>query len=130
MFKKIVLLLAVVVLSACGSGSSEPTKTATSFSWDGTWETDPAFMEATIQGPLIEISIVTDDSTSLYWKGSWPDKAKASDGAKLESKADVEALEASLMGSMDESKTFTYVDGKLEFKFRMLGTTKTVRLKR
>ena len=133
MFKKIsvlvLLLISVVSLTSCGS-SSKPKTASVPFSWNGSWSTNPSFMSAIITDDVIKINIVDNGSTSLYWKGSWPTATTASDGAQLVSNADTEALAASIMGSQSSKKTFTYADHELTFEFTMLGTTKTVHLKK
>lgn len=100
------------------------------YSWNGTWVTDPQFMEAKIVGNLITVNIVTEDSKSLFWKGTWDPAAKATDGTTIISKADVEALSGSIMGSSEKTKPFTFNNDELTFEFSMMGTTKTVRIRK
>ena len=139
--KKLIALLAVVFvgisLSACqssGSGSdasnpasktvatSAPTKEAP-VSLDGTWKADG--FTATIASNSIEIHIVSTDSESLYWKGTFPSGID-----KITSIADTEALSMSLLGSQDSEKVFSIDGNKITFKMSMMGTTKTVKLKK
>lgn len=128
MFKKfLVLFVALVFASACGSESPKKEVVPAPISWNGTWSTSPDFMTATIADDVLQIDIRTKDSTSLYWKGSWPSSAVKND-VKIISQGDTAAMEASLMGSQDSTKEFTFSNKEITFKFTMMGTTKTVRL--
>lgn len=139
--KKLIALLAVVFvgisLSACqssdrGSDASKPvsktvaTSTPTKeapVSLNGSWKADG--IEAIIDVDGIEISIVGNDSTSLYWKGTFP---LGTD--KITSIADREALDASILGSQDSNKVFAIDGDKITFKMSMMGTTKTIKLEK
>ena len=135
--KKLTALLAVVfvglVLTACGpaqngsdasktSTSSAPTKEAP-VSLNGTWK-DDAF-EAEISDNSIVINIVSTDSKSLYWKGTFPTGSDT-----IKSIADTEALSMSMLGSQDPDKTFTVKGDEIRFEMSIAGTTKTVHLKK
>lgn len=137
----LVLLVVSFTLSGCSSTAVDDadavaqqdvvvatTKEAPVLSWDGVWVTDPVTpgMEVTIKGALITVKLVDEDTKSLFWQGSWDSAAKATDGAEMVSKADVEALSSSIMGSSEKTKPFTYEDGVLSFDFSMMGTTKNV----
>lgn len=144
----IIAIMFIAVLSACSSPSGPstspvkapsaastpipevPVVDAVPASWDGLWVTDPAFMSAKIAGNLITINIVATDTTSLYWKGTWDPAAKAKDGTEILSNADVPALAKSLMGSNEKVKHFKYAHDELTFVFSMMGTEKTVRLRK
>lgn len=139
--KKLIALLAVVFvgisLSACQSSdsgsdanktvsktvtSSAPTKEAP-VSLNGTWKAEG--FEAVIAADTIEINIVSTDSKSLYWKGTF-----SSGTDKITSIADTEALSMSLLGSQDSEKVFGIDGDKITFKMSMMGTTKTIRLEK
>lgn len=130
MFKKLVslfvLFIALVSLPACSS----PSTPSAPFSWNGTWSSEPDSMSAEISNDTIQIDIVTDDLSGLYWKGTWPSTTEAADGAVLTSEGDVDAMFGSLLGSQDTSKEFIYDNGEITFSFSMLGVTKTVRLQK
>lgn len=143
--KKLIALFAVIFvgisLSACqsaenGSDASKPaskiaaapvatpapTKEAP-VSLDGTWKAEG--FEAVVAADSIEINIVSTDSESLYWKGTF-----ASGTDKITSIADREALDASMLGSQDSEKVFAIDGDKITFKMSMMGTTKTIKLKK
>jgi hypothetical protein len=141
--KKLVASFAAVIsfalLSACSSPAAEDaapvaapaavvTTTEAPVSWNGTWTADG--FSAVIKDEVITISIVSPDSSSLYWQGTWPASMKATDGVKYVSKADVEALSMSLLGSQDKTKDFTFKNDELTFSMSMMGTTRTVRLQK
>lgn len=94
-----------------------------------TFEKDTLKFTATVEGDQIEVVMNIDDTTEgLYWVGTFP--ATAQDGQKIVSKADVEKLSASMLGSQDKTKQFVYKDGALTFKFTMMGITTNVKLEK
>lgn len=134
MNKLIILIVAVLLgisLSACGSTPDAQPASSKTTSLTGSWTTDsdPDFeMHATVGANDIVIMWVSpsDESKSLYWKGTF----NADGGSHILSKADTDALESSLLGSQDKSKQFTYDDDELSFEMSVMGTTKTIHLHR
>lgn len=138
MKKFIAICAAVAFLSACSSPAVEdaasvadPAAVVTTeapVSWNGTWKAEG--FSAVIKDNLIIINMVSPDSSSLYWQGTWDSSKKAKDGAQIVSIADVEALSMSMLGSQSETKAFAFSDDELKFSMSLMGTTKTVRLKK
>lgn len=96
----------------------------------GTWTAKG--MSALIQPGTIEVDMTSPDSSALYWKGTFrtePFKATLSD-VEIHSEGDLSAMQASLFGSQDPTKTFVYRMGELTFKMTMLGTTQVIHLKK
>ena len=132
----ITALVAAAVLSACGGGSTpapqaaaaSTTQTEKAQSLDGTWtNSDPDLhVSAIIADGHIQMSFVDGNESSLYWKGTFPSQAK--DGDTITSQGDVEAMQASLMGSQDDTKQFDYNNGQLSYKLTAMGVTKTMTL--
>lgn len=121
MFSKfVVVLTAAFVLSACGPASADSLR--------GTWRSSSPDMKAKVKHGDIRISFVGDDYAALYWKGTMA--SSASNGAKLVSFGDTEAMETSIFASSRERKTFRYIDGTLRFSLTMLGVTRRVTLTR
>lgn len=118
----IALIALPLVLSGCGPAAEGSTPKA-AVSHTGTWKAD-AF-EATITADTIEIHIVDADSKSLYWKGTFHEGSDV-----VNSHADREALDASMLGSQDSEKTFAVDDDQISFEMSMMGTTKTIHLKK
>ena len=133
-------------LGACGNvggstaaakdGSSQsqtrPKKVEKPADLTGTWkQTNPnsqdSWMEATIANGTIEIDWVTQDSRSLYWKGTYEAPTKAGDW-KWTSQGDTAAMEQSLLASQDTTKDFTYTkaDG-ISWQASAMGVTTTVK---
>ena len=108
------------------SAPEAPVVDITPVTWNGVWVTHPEFMSLEIVDNLVTIHIVTADSKSLFWKGTWDPAAKTIDATKIVSKADISALSSSIMGSSEKTKPFTYANGEITFEFSMMGTTKTV----
>jgi len=117
-----VAVAVAVGLSGCGGGSPEPQDVT------GTWQysKDGIGFEATVTEDNIEIELTLDDTTGLYWTGTF--ESSLTEGQKVVSKADTEALDASLYGSGDSTKEFTYEDGHLTYKFEIMGTTTKIYL--
>lgn len=116
------LCLAAFTLSACG-GSEAPK----SISAEGNWS-EPRF-EASIVNNNIEMKFVTDESTYMYWIGSFPaDTLK--DGETVLSQGDMDAMENTITGTEDKTATFTYEDGTLDFEFIFMGEVKTIHLEK
>ena len=98
----------------------------------GTWkQTNPnssdTWMEATVSDGVIEIDWVTQDSRSLYWKGTYEAPTKAGDW-KWTSQGDTAAMEQSLLGSQDATKDFTYTKANgISWQASAMGVTTTVK---
>lgn len=131
LFAAALLIIAVTPDNKVHNGG--PTiETNPAINWNGTWtqtdESDTATMVATINDGVIEININAPDSSALYWKGTWP-AMPTGDTQTITSVADREALDASMLGSQSDTKTFSYKDDKLSFEFQALGVKRTLHLK-
>lgn len=121
-------IAALVFLTGCGEPSQlESSKAVSSASLAGTWTGDEPPMVAHIVNNKIQIDIVDEESASLYWVGTFD--PSTTDGNQV-SQGNTEAMDSALLGSQDSTKQFQYKDGKLSFKFSMMGTTRTVNLVR
>lgn len=116
----LVTIAAIFALGACSGGS---TSTDGKSSVVGTWKADG--FEAEITASEITINIVGNDSKSLYWKGSFHDNT-----GTVRSNGDTDAMAGSMLGSQDSTKTFSVDDDQIAFEMSMMGTTKTIKLKR
>jgi hypothetical protein len=107
--------------------------TQEAFSFEGNWsaELENGKMLATVTANAIEIHWdLEDDTSALYWKGSFSVPAGVTESSKftVTSAGEVSTMETSMLASQDSSKTFTY-DGKtLNYKLKIMGVTKTIRL--
>lgn len=149
MKKKIVTLLTATTLalsiSACGgnnndNGTKEPdTKTTatteeqTPTDLTGTWhseENDGSYQEAIITENAIEINWVSDGgkTKSLYWAGTYTAPTEYTQKYSWISKNDTEKTDSALLASSDETKEFTYENGKISYEASALGTTTTIEL--
>ena len=136
MHKLVAVLAALVMFALAGCGSSDATtgtqegakgqaqaETKAPASLNGTWKSDG--FKAVIAADSIEINIVGEDTRSLYWKGTFP-----AGGESVTSVADTEALSSSMLGSQNAKKVFAVKGDQIDFEMSMMGTTKTVHLKR
>lgn len=114
----IAAFLILLVLSGCASEGS------TSKSSTGTYTSADETFKAEVTKDQIEIFFVDGDSEGLYWSGTW------STGSKVTSKANVEKLEASILGSQSKTKVFEVDGDKIEFDLMMMGTRSHVVLKK
>ena len=136
-FLILALLAALVIFSAVSHNDKSVhegnrIETNPAINWNGTWtqtdESDTATMVATINDGVISINVNSPDASALYWKGTWP-AMPTGDTQTIKSVADKAALEASLMGSQSDTKTFTYKNETLSFEFQALGVKRTIHLK-
>lgn len=124
-------IFAAFVLSSCSSSAPATPQTETSssassktpdaapVSVEGKWKADG--FSAVVTDKTITINIVDGATRSLYWKGTFKDAT-----GEITSKADVEALDASMMGSQDKTKVFVHENNELSFEMTMMGTTTTI----
>lgn len=123
-------LIAIALLLTFVVNSSSPAE-GKPVSLVGTWtgETDTAKMIATVTDSTIEIMWKTEDTTALYWKGSFNAPANFSgENTVITSDGDLAAMENSILASRHKTKTFTYDDGELSFELTVMGVTKTIKL--
>lgn len=131
MFRSILFaLLALVLVSACSSTAASESEsngvTVTAGTWSMVDSDDTLNMEAIVKDDNIVITWITDNTSSLYWKGSFPKTAQ--DDEDIVSKGDTEEMAQSLLGSQDDKKTFTISDGVLSFPMTVMGTTRVIKL--
>lgn len=125
-FKFVLIFMFVVfALTSCADSSNERVSLVGSETLAGAWESQDGDMTADVTDNSITIFWISDDSKSLYWKGTFD----ASKDVNV-SKADTKALDASLLGSQSSEKTFSYEDDELTFSLSVMGTEKTVALKK
>ena len=120
-----ILLVGIFVLSlyACGSNS----KTDLSGTWK-TKEEDGSWMEAEIQDDVITINWISDEgeSTSVFWVGSYDAPKDSGNEYSWESKRDKDKTDKEPLASSDDTKKFTYKDGKLTYQMTGFGVTTTM----
>lgn len=125
------VLITIGMMNGSLKGESKPMH---SISFDGTWKTSTApLFTATIKDRVVRITWEVDPSTTaLYWQGTFPDPIARSTNnvLEIESIADVDSLDSSMLASTDTSKVFTYSDGVLSYNFSIAGISKIINLKR
>ena len=116
------------------AGSEAPPESAPEpLNLEGEWKqtnsnSDDTYQGIYIAGDTIEIYWVMegDDMTALYWAGSFEAPSDASEPYEWDSQNDTDRTASALMASSDESKTFTYKNGKITYTASALGETVTV----
>ncbi len=115
-----------LVLADCAPTPSSTVPTDLAGEWSATSNTST--FDALVTNDEIEIYLTVDESSGLYWSGTFEESAVNSQ--VIVSEAGVEALQSSLFGSLSETKAFTFTDGEIAFEFIILGVTTDVQLKR
>ena len=146
-------LATVLLLSSCGgsqksdSGTSAPQEpegekqevTAPALPPDlsGEWkseEKEEAFQGANITDDTIEIYWVGQDDgedfVALYWAGTFVPPSDGKEPYSWESVNDTEKTSSALLASEDETKVFTYQDGKISYSVTFAGETRTLDLQK
>ena len=128
----ITLLTAFMLLSltACGGKSKESESIP---DLTGTWKSENnngSYQEAVITEDSIEINWVMDDgkTKSIYWAGTFTAPTEATDTHEWTSKRDKEKTDTALLASTDDSKDFSYSNGKISYEVSAMGTTTTLEL--
>lgn len=124
----LVVVLTMLLFTACGGEKEIP-------DLSGTWKSpnnDGSYQEAVITENTIEINWVTDNGNtkSIYWIGTYTAPTEATDTYEWTSVRDKEKTDSALLASTDDSKTFSYSNGKLSYSVSALGTTTTLELTR
>ena len=149
MKKKVLTLMLVLavgtMLSACGESKEsnnkgeentetvEKEKEPTDLT--GTWKSednDGSYQEAVISADYIEINWVSDggNTKSLYWAGSYAAPTEYVEEYSWTSTNDQEKTSSALLASSDETKEFSYEEGKISYEASALGTTTTMYLEK
>lgn len=129
MIKRIIALILLFIGAALLTGCAQPSSTEpVDLNGDWSYSSDSVNFEATVKGEQIQMNLIMDNSEGLYWSGSF--STDALNGDTIVSYADVEALDASMLGSGDEQKNFVFKDGALTFSFTIVGVTQNIVLTR
>lgn len=106
---------------------------------NGTWKSTnsaspDSWQEAVIDGATITVYWVSNngETKSLYWAGSVvdPTDKTVDDTYTWDSVNDKAQTANAMLASNDDTKAFTYEDGKLSYEATAMGTTKTVIMER
>lgn len=156
MKKKILTLITastvvLTTLNGCGGGSNssassdstnqESSTQSTSepasepLNLTGTWaseETDGSYQEAVISDSTITINWISDGgaTASLYWAGSYTAPTSDIEEYSWTSERDAAQTDSALLASTDDTKEFSYKDGKISYSVSALGITTTYELTR
>jgi len=153
------LILTVMVLSlvACGSGkdttgdnssestqpssqgsSETPTSSAPSIlDLSGGWKQENSNSKTNYQIAMIAENTIEiywkneeDNSTSLYWAGTYVAPNSETTKYSWDSVNDKSKTDNALLASGDDKKTFTYENGVISYSVSLMGTTATVKISR
>ena len=145
MRKRILAVFVATIMSAsiaaCGSpgGSENPTPKSTEKTEEepldltGTWaspENEGSYQEAIISDDTIEVNWISDAGAtkSIYWIGTYSPPTENSNEYSWTSERNKEKTTSALLASSDDTKNFTYKDGKITYEVSVMGTTTTYEL--
>lgn len=122
----LILMAAVVMLPACGnesdnagSATEEQAVAEDALDLTGSWEAETQgndyYLAGFIKGDLIELHWVSnyDQNGSVYWAGSYKAPKKKVDAYSWSSERDEAIMATSGYAAPDETRHFSYEDGKL-----------------
>jgi hypothetical protein len=113
------LIAVLIAVTLCIPEASEAR------SFNGNWKSEDGSFVAHIQDGKISMDLHIDDTSGLYWLGSFKSKTN-----RITSKANTKVLANAAFGSEDKTKLFVYRAGRLHFPFRIQGVTKVISLRR
>jgi len=149
------MLACTIVLAGCGSSNTDTTSTETAtdaatteakaeastveevepLSLVGNWmqegkEGEDSYQAGYVSDDRIEIYWVLDggDTTMLYWSGTYDAPTEDVSEYTWDSVNDTTRTGSALMASGDDTKTFSYADGKISYDVSIGGETATVTL--
>lgn len=99
----------------------------------GVWkqvEANESYQQAIITNDTIEITWEGDNTSSLYWAGSFDPPTKADEPYVWESQNDYSRTENAILASGDETKAFTYEGGYISYEVSAFGTTTTLKIEK
>lgn len=138
----IALALALTLtIAACGGNSNAPSgndesNTPTVLDLTGGWKqtnsnSDTSYQIAMIADGAIEVYWKSDDdTTSLYWAGTYIAPTSETNEYSWDSVNDKSRTDTALLASGDDAKTFTHKDGVISYSVSAMGVTTTVELER
>lgn len=125
----IALVLCGCTLTACsGKGEEKGTVSDLTGSWIETNTDSDAKMSAEITSDTIEVYWSSDDTSAIYWSGTYVAPTEAGTYT-WSSVNDHDKTDSALLASGDDTKDFTYnSNGEITFDVTAMGVTKTVHL--
>ncbi len=120
----IILLLALTMTMFIGCGSKDEIPDLTG-EWIVKNENGEQGMTMTITADSMEINWASDDTSALYWAGSFTPPTEAGDYTWT-STNDKDKTSGALLASGDDTKEFKYSGGKISLEVSAMGVTKTM----
>lgn len=103
----------------------------------GTWSnkdgnSEDAWMEAVITDTTISIDWISDggDTRWVYWVGTFDPMVEGTDAQEVVSERDTGKTSSGLLASSQDTKEFSYDDGKISYSQSALGQTTTIYLEK
>lgn len=134
-FATLLTIIAVLLMVGCGENANGGASSTTSEIPDltGAWKSednDGSYQEAIISDNVIEINWISDGgkTKSIYWIGTYTAPTEAVETYEWISERDKEKTDTAMFASSDDTKTFSYIDGKLSYEVSVAGTTTTLEL--
>ena len=124
-----------LTLAGCGCSPSNANSSAVPPDLTGEWvqvdsEDTATYQTATITDDSITVRWVSDDTTALYWAGSFVPPTTPDEPYSWDSVRDTETDEDAVLPPTEDSKTFTYEAGYLSYTVSAMGVSTTIYLER
>lgn len=122
-----------LTLAGCGNSPSSADSSTVPPDLTGEWvqadsEDTATYQTATITDDSITVRWVSDDTTALYWAGSFVPPTTADEPYSWDSVRDTETDEDAVLPPTEDSKTFTYEAGYLSYTVSAMGVSTTIYL--
>lgn len=137
LLKMLLVIALTLTLVSCGGNTNAPSgNDESNLDLSGGWKqrnsnSNTNYQIAMIADGTIEVYWKSDDNTtSLYWAGTYDTPTSESNEYSWNSVNDKSRTDSALLASGDDTKTFTYKDGVISCSVSAMGTTTTVELER
>lgn len=122
-----------LTLAGCGNSPSSADSSAVPPDLTGEWvqadsEDTATYQTATITDDSITVRWVSDDTTALYWAGSFVPPTTVDEPYSWDSVRDTQTDEDAVLPPTEDSKTFTYEAGYLSYTVSAMGVSTTIYL--
>lgn len=126
-------IVIVISLFASGIFSSSPAKAQTPTTMAGHWhqtsnDIPNTKMSADITGDNIRIYLTLGGATGVFWDGTFKSPKSMKKPFEVMSQGNQDVLDASLYGSSEKVKLFSYKNGVLTYQFSIMDTSTMINM--
>ncbi len=121
----LLLTLIAVLFVGCGEKGEKEEVPDLIGEWSVKNDDGEEGMTMMITSEYMEINWASDDTSALYWAGTFTPPTKSGE-YKWTSTNDKSKTDTAILASGDDTKEFTYADGVISFDVSMMGVTQTM----